>query len=94
MLQAIQSDMQNFNLHILVRTGGQDTQQEALRQQLLRAQNRLERIKRAYEEGIDTLAEYKQNKAAVLQEIVRLEQKMQPPKPVTQQECQLSLIHI
>lgn len=87
-LQAIQSDMQNFNLHILVRTSEQDTQQEALRQQLLRVQNRLERIKRAYEEGIDTLAEYKQNKAAVLQEMERLQQKMLPPKPATQQECQ------
>ena len=52
--------------------------------QLERERMKLERVKAAYADGIDTLEEYKRNKSEVLASIAELESKLrqaQPPKP-------------
>ena len=52
--------------------------------QLERERMKLERVKAAYADGIDTLEEYKHNKSEVLASIAELESKLrqaQPPKP-------------
>ncbi|MEI3006677.1 MAG: hypothetical protein V8T27_01170 [Ruminococcus bicirculans (ex Wegman et al. 2014)] len=52
--------------------------------QLERERMKLERVKAAYADGIDTLEEYKHNKSEVLASIAELESKLRqapPPKP-------------
>lgn len=52
--------------------------------QLERERMKLERVKAAYADGIDTLEEYKRNKSEVLASIAELESKLRqakPPKP-------------
>jgi len=45
--------------------------------QIQRLEIRLERVKSAYEEGIDTLEEYKENKKAILDEIEKLKEMLE-----------------
>lgn len=52
---------------------------------------KLERVKMAYEDGIDSLEEYKSNKTKILEAIKHLEAK-NPPKPLDEAEIKKSFI--
>lgn len=57
-----------------------------LEQQLKKAYNRLDRIKEAYEMGVDTIDEYKANKQKISSEITKIKSQMQPVNESTPEE--------
>jgi chromosome segregation ATPase len=61
------------------------TENEALRQALAREQKKLDRVKEVYENGVDTLAEYRQNKAKIQTRIQELQSQIQPEQPEAEQ---------
>lgn len=62
------------------KVSGAKSAENILREQLAREQKKLERIKAAYEEGIDTLDEYKASKAKLLQSIDMIKAKLTEPE--------------
>lgn len=52
--------------------------------QLKRAENRMKRVKEAYENEVDTLEEYKENKSKIQKEIDQINQQMQQETPPTE----------
>ena len=61
-----------------------------LQEQIGKEQKRLERIKAAYEDGIDTLDEYKANKTKILQNIDMLKSRLSDPASTGKNEVDLA----
>ena len=61
-----------------------------LQDQIGKEQKRLERIKAAYEDGIDTLDEYKANKTKILQNIDMLKSRLSDPTSTEKNEIDLA----
>lgn len=53
---------------------------DILEKQLIREKQKLVRIREAYEAGVDTLAEYKENKFKIMERIANLESRRQEPE--------------
>ena len=72
-MAAIQTDLENetFELHIRQTAARADTS-SVLRAQIEREKSKLERIREAYEAGIDTLEEYRRNKEKLTANIEKL----------------------
>lgn len=67
--------------------------QSKIRSQIEREKNKLERVKAAYADGIDTIEEYKQNKSTILAKIADLESQIKPTQsPEIPQEKLLSML--
>ena len=58
------------------KVSGSQSLDEILQEQISKEEKRLERIRAAYEDGIDTLEEYKANKTKILQNIDMLKSKL------------------
>lgn len=81
-LEQITDDFRRLDFGILSADGRQiqsDNSAELLARQIAREEQKLERIREAYEAGVDTLEEYRQRKAAIEQRIATLRDSAPPP---------------
>ena len=78
----IKSDVeaQNFRTILIPENAAESQEMQDNKRALERARKKLARVKEAYENGIDTIEEYRQNKARIQKEIEELEAKPAPPK--------------
>lgn len=76
---------------VLRKPSENDGESALLEQAITRTQARLEKAKEAFLDGIDTLAEYKKNKTALLETLQALEQKKGTPPPPEASLSSLSL---
>ncbi len=94
----------HFEYEYIPKSPSQDTmgQQEALKEQLERISQKEERIRAAYENGIDTLEEYKENRTRLRREREDLEKELssiltqaerETEKPVPSQKELLDRVH-
>lgn len=83
-LDLIEADMQTGSFEVMVRQPPLPPSQQMNEQLLKKAEQRLDRVRIAYEEGIDNLEEYQYNKAKILQEIEQIRQKMAANPPIEQ----------
>jgi len=67
----------SFSEPDLVQDTSVEDESKIISTQIQRLEIRLERVKSAYEEGIDTLEEYKENKKAILDEIEKLKEMLE-----------------
>lgn len=85
-LSGLEESFRTANLIIVPRRKPEDDNEKILlEQQIKRERNKLERVKAAYEDGIDTLDEYKTKKERITALITDLEQriaKLQEPKVI------------
>lgn len=86
-LDQITEDFRRLDFGILSADGKRlqsDNSAALLARQLAREEQKLERIREAYEAGVDTLEEYRQRKAAIEQRIATLRDSAPPPaEPVS-----------
>ena len=66
----------NGNLKIEYRTQSAPVATATIKAQIKKEQNKLQRCKEAYQSGVDTLAEYRSNKEAILSTIADLEKQL------------------
>lgn len=89
-LSQIEEDFRQLDFGILSADGRQvqsDNSAALLARQLSREEQKLERIREAYEAGVDTLEEYRTRKAAIEARIETLKQSAPPPeKPISPAE--------
>lgn len=89
-LAQIAEDFRQLDFGILSADGKQlqsDNSAALLARQLAREEQKLERIREAYEAGVDTLEEYRTRKAAIEARIAALKESAPPPvKPITPAE--------
>lgn len=89
-LSQIEEDFRQLDFGILSADGRQvqsDNSAALLARQLAREEQKLERIREAYEAGVDTLEEYRTRKAAIEARIETLKQSTPPPeKPISPAE--------
>ena len=89
-LSQIEEDFRQLDFGILSADGRQvqsDNSAALLARQLAREEQKLERIREAYEAGVDTLEEYRTRKAAIEARIETLKQSAPPPeKPISPSE--------
>ena len=89
-LAQIKEDFRQLDFGILSADGKQlqsDNSAALLTRQLAREEQKLERIREAYEAGVDTLEEYRTRKAAIEARIAALKDSAPPPvKPITPAE--------
>ena len=78
----IKSDVeaQNFRTILIPENAAEGQEMQDNQKALERARKKLARVREAYENGIDTIEEYRQNKARIQKEIEELEAKPAPPK--------------
>lgn len=78
----IKSDVeaQNFRTILIPENAAESQEMQDNKRALERARKKLARVREAYENGIDTIEEYRQNKARIQKEIEELEAKPAPPK--------------
>lgn len=78
LVQQIKDDLKTGNFKTAVlpddRRTDADDRTDSIRKQLERAQRKLQRVREAYEAGVDTLDEYRENKRRISEEIAALEQ--------------------
>ena len=81
----IKSDVeaQNFRTILIPENAAENQEMQDNKRALERARKKLARVKEAYENGIDTIEEYRQNKARIQMEIEELEAKPAPPRPAS-----------
>ena len=84
-LDQIRADINGQSMHIRVRQAAQTPQLDAaaIQRGIEKEQLKLQRAKEAFQSGVDTLEEYRENKEAILAAIRRLEEISQPPPPRT-----------
>lgn len=89
-LKQITDDFRRLDFGILSADGQRlqsDNSAELIARQISREEQKLERIREAYEAGVDTLEEYRQRKAAIEQRIATLRDSAPPPaKPISPAE--------
>lgn len=89
-LEQITEDFRRLDFGILTADGSHiqsDNSAALLARQISREEQKLERIREAYEAGVDTLEEYRQRKAAIEQRITTLRESAPPPsKPISPAE--------
>ena len=89
-LKQITDDFRQLDFGILSADGQRlqsDNSAELIARQISREEQKLERIREAYEAGVDTLEEYRQRKAAIEQRIATLRDSAPPPaKPISPAE--------
>lgn len=81
-LKQITDDFRQLDFGILSADGQRlqsDNSAELIARQISREEQKLERIREAYEAGVDTLEEYRQRKAAIEQRIATLRDSAPPP---------------
>lgn len=81
-LEQITEDFRRLDFGILTADGSHiqsDNSAALLARQISREEQKLERIREAYEAGVDTLEEYRQRKAAIEQRIATLRDSAPPP---------------
>lgn len=79
-IETIKSDIKNKTIRKIVHTNKKETitdQYTIITNQLEQLKEKEKRIKDAYREGIDTLAEYKENKNIILREQTKLKQELE-----------------
>lgn len=84
-LDQIKADIDGQPMHIRVRQAEQSPQVDAaaVQRRIEREQLKLQRAKEAFQAGVDTLEEYRENKGSILAAIQRLQKAIKPPKPRT-----------
>ncbi|MGM9612590.1 MAG: recombinase family protein, partial [Butyricicoccus sp.] len=84
-LEQITDDFTSMDFSILSTDGERvrnDADRAIIDRQIEREQLKLHRIREAYESGIDTLAEYRENKRRIQEQIERLEQSRPEPQEI------------
>ena len=83
-LDKIRADLEGDEMPIELGAGAQgkpEEQTDTAEQLIAREQKKLERVKEAYEAGIDTLDEYRVNKAKIQARIEEIKAEYEPPAP-------------
>lgn len=78
-LSALETDLESGNITLVQKNANDKDQQAVLKRQIQSEKIKLNRVKEAYENGIDTLEEYKINKQKILDRIEDLQMR-QPPE--------------
>ena len=82
-MDALKYDMETRHFNIVAKPRkSEDDDAEVIARKLSRERTKLERVKTAYENGVDTLEEYRENKRKILETIRALEALAPPPAPV------------
>ncbi len=80
-LNALKSSCKSLDFKIDITTTPTTKTSKNIVSLLNKEKNKLEKIKEAYQSGIDTLEEYKENKAKILETISALQQELDAEKP-------------
>ena len=80
-LKKLQLDMNEEELDIAIKEVKESSEKDIPKTLLDKEYKKLERIKLAYENGIDSIEEYKINKIKIMERIKQLEKQVQTPKP-------------
>ena len=79
--KAVISRLENDSLaeNFFIKSSSKNTKNntDCIKLQIKKERSKLERVKAAYEDGIDTIEEYKENKRKLLDEIQRLEKQVE-----------------
>lgn len=82
-ISGIQKILQTGNFELIQKTAKKTTGKELLQKQLAHEEQKLRRVREAYEAGVDTLEEYRENKAKIAAQIEQLSRMLhQEEKPV------------
>ena len=84
-LDRLRTDIADTDITISTAEKPHSAENDAIKQALAREQKKLDRVREAYENGVDTLAEYKQNKQKIQTRIQELQSQIQPEQPADQQ---------
>lgn len=92
-LDIVEDDMLNARIIVHLPSPNTKTSHELdiVRQRIKREEAKLKRIKEAYEDGIDTLEEYKERKNRILNTIEELRRELAVKTPVLSKKAQLKL---
>ena len=81
-LSIIELNLKFGDIHLIQKVEPKsDYESAAIEKQLIREKQKLIRIKEAYENGVDSLAEYKTNKQKITDQIIQLESEKPVVKP-------------
>lgn len=76
-ISMLEEGFHNHTLQIVIRNPGPASREQAeIKAQIQREKKKLDRILAAYEDGIDTIEEYKEKKARILAAVQKLEQQL------------------
>lgn len=78
--------LQSGNFKLIYRPNQSNQNSDHIQKQIERENRKLERVKEAYEAGVDTLEEYRNNKQKILSVIDRLKAQQTPAKRISKKE--------
>ena len=92
-ISALERDLESGDITLIKKSGSRENQQEFIKRQIQAEKIKLRRVKEAYENGVDTLEEYKSNKQKIMERLEELQAKQEPVQDLEKEKKEFCMKH-